>query len=48
MDLKQIRCKDKKWLEMAQDRAQWRASVSAVFEPSSSADIVFVNDHPLI
>jgi hypothetical protein len=30
MDLREIRCEDGRWIELAQDRVQWRALVLAV------------------
>jgi hypothetical protein len=30
MDLKEIGCEDGRWMELAQDRVQWRALVLAV------------------
>jgi hypothetical protein len=30
MDLREMSCEDGRWMELAQDRAQWRALVLAV------------------
>jgi hypothetical protein len=31
IDLGEISCEDRKWVELAQDRVQWRALASSVF-----------------
>jgi hypothetical protein len=31
MDLKEMGCEDGRWMELAQDRIQWRSLVLAVF-----------------
>jgi hypothetical protein len=31
MDLREIGCEDGRWMELAQDRVQWRTVVLAVF-----------------
>ena len=32
MDLREIGCEDGRWMELAQDRVQWRALVLTVME----------------
>jgi hypothetical protein len=36
MYLREIGCEDRRWICLAQDHAQWRALVLAMFEPPGS------------
>jgi hypothetical protein len=36
MDLKEIGIDEANWIQLAQDRVQWRACVNTVIKPSSS------------
>jgi hypothetical protein len=40
MDTKEIRCEGVNWIELAQDRIQWRALVNTVLVPEKAGNIL--------
>jgi hypothetical protein len=43
MDLREIHCEDGRWMELAQDRVQWRGSCISGVETSGSDTRDLVN-----